>query len=55
LKKFSVAPLRDGRVKNDKFSITQPFLDGSFSSSNSTEVLMKLFCAENSSSIKCNC
>jgi hypothetical protein len=37
------------------FSITQPFLDGSFSSSNSTEILMRQFCAQNFSSIGCNC
>src|SRR5271155_5396691 len=37
------------------FSITQPFLDGSFSSSNSTEILMRQFCAQNFSSIECNC
>ena len=37
------------------FSITQPFLDGSFSSSNSTEILMRQFCAQNFSSIERNC
>jgi hypothetical protein len=29
------------------FSITHPFLDGSFSSSNSTEILMRQFCVQN--------
>ena len=37
------------------FSITQPVLDGSFSSSNSIEILMRQFCAHNFSSIECNC
>jgi hypothetical protein len=37
------------------FSITQQFLDGSFSSSNSTEILMGQFCVQNFSSIGCNC
>ena len=33
------------------FSITQPFPDGSFSSSNSTEILMRQFCAQNRMSL----
>ena len=37
------------------FSITQSFVDESFSSSNSTEILMRQFCARNFSSIECNC
>ena len=34
------------------FSIAQSFLDGSFSSSNSTEILMRQFCVQNFSSIR---
>jgi len=37
------------------FSIAQSFLDGSFSSSNSTEILMRQFCVQNFSSIGCSC
>jgi len=37
------------------FSITQPFLDGSFSSSNSTEILMRQFCVQDFSTIGCSC
>ena len=37
------------------FSTTQPFLDGFFSSSNSTEILMRQFCTQNFSSIERNC
>ena len=53
--KIPVPPLRDGLVNDDNFSITQLFLDGSFSSSNSTEILMRQFCVQNFSSIECNC
>ena len=37
------------------FSITQPFLNGSFSSSNPTYIFMKQICAQNFSSIEYNC
>jgi hypothetical protein len=37
------------------FSITQPFLGGSFSSSNSTEILLRQFCVQNFSLIGCSC
>ncbi len=37
------------------FSITQPFLKRSFSSSNSTEILMRQLCAQSFSSIECDC
>src|SRR3990167_9322278 len=37
------------------FTITQPFLDESFSSSNSTEILMRQLCVQNFSSIGCSC
>jgi hypothetical protein len=37
------------------FSIAQSFLDGSFSSSNLTEILMRQFCVQNFSSIGCSC
>ena len=37
------------------FSITQPFLDGSFSSSNSTEILMRSFYVQNFSTIGRSC
>ena len=37
------------------FTIPQPFLDRSFSSSNSTEILMRQFYVQNFSSIECNC
>ena len=45
----------DGRVNNDNFSVTHPFLDGSFSSSNSTEILMRQFYVQKFSLISCSC
>jgi hypothetical protein len=55
LKKSLYSPSGMVWSKMTIFSITQPFLDGSFSSSNSTEILMRQFCAQNFSSIECNC